>query len=282
MGFWDNFSSSIPAIGSGLGGWFNYKGQKSANQANRDIATSTNQANRDIADMTNVANAKQAKDQMDFMERMSNTSYQRQMADLRAAGINPMLAASLGGASTPPGASVPAVTGAGAVTGAPMQNEMSGVGSAVNSAMDALRLKNETQLMSQNLKNLRSTNTKTQSDTMLNKALILQSAADSKLKASSAKVNSNQAKLLEYALPGARNKADVEDTLIGKTGSYIDRILGSLSGIGNLAMQGFSAKMAHGAFKSSRALNSSKKAFYDSRADHFAQRVVKSSQNLGV
>jgi len=52
----------------------------------------------------NVASAQAAQRQMDFQEEMSGTSYQRQIADLKAAGINPMLVSRLGGASTPAGA----------------------------------------------------------------------------------------------------------------------------------------------------------------------------------
>lgn len=49
--------------------------------------------------------ASQAQVQRDFQERMSNTAYQRQMADMRKAGLNPILAAgSAAGASTPVGA----------------------------------------------------------------------------------------------------------------------------------------------------------------------------------
>jgi hypothetical protein len=97
------------ALGGFVGDLFGMKGQQDAN----------------------AANAQQASDQRAWEERMSDTAYQRKVADLKAAGLNPALAYEGGGASTPTGATATIQSAA-----APMRSGAHDMISAYNEVAD--------------------------------------------------------------------------------------------------------------------------------------------------
>lgn len=114
--------------GAGLGSQIG--GQASANDTNVALAQQAQQANQASADKAMAFEKQEAENQRQYQTYMANTERQRAVADLKAAGLNPLLAGDTG-AATPVGASAKGIQAQN--TPASVDNEMAG---AMSGALD--------------------------------------------------------------------------------------------------------------------------------------------------
>jgi len=171
----------------------------------------------------NTANSNMADQQMSFQESMSNSSHQREVQDLRAAGLNPMLSVNAG-ASSPSGAMASMVN--------TMQPVQQGFSNAIDSAQKARGL-------AQGDTGLGIQKSKTDSDITVNaanKALLDKRTATESSNARAASETADQAEMMSERIRAGQDAA----VKIAPYQPYIDTA-GKVIGIGVNALEGGSA-----------------------------------------
>lgn len=141
------------AIGSAAAAGMTYLGGRQSNIANAREAGLDRSFQKQESHEFRRFTQMEADDQQAFQERMAGSEWQRGVADMRKAGINPALAYGQGAASSPGGAS-----GGGAMGGGSRAPQQDAISPAVSSAMMYKRLDQE-------IKNMKAVQEKTEAET---------------------------------------------------------------------------------------------------------------------
>lgn len=109
---WTRFVQALNSVLNPNHSWFDYSTWKDSSEGAIDnwLAGATGSGLTAAEKATNQFNSEEADKQRQWEEQMQSTAYQRQVADMQKAGINPALAMSNGQPSTPSGASAQATS----------------------------------------------------------------------------------------------------------------------------------------------------------------------------
>lgn len=134
-----------------------------------DTAAKNNQqqiaAQQQMQQESESFNAGQADISRAYNTQMSNTAYQRASADMKAAGINPMVMANGGSAASTP-SSPTASIGTPTVPVSQSRGAFAGIGDAVNKGLDAAVTAKTFDRMTQEIANLKAQEIKTGAETL--------------------------------------------------------------------------------------------------------------------
>lgn len=161
----------------------------------------------------NKERRKLAERQMSFQERMSSTAHQRQVADLRAAGLNPILSAKYGGSSTPGGA-MPTVEDV--------------VTPAVSTARQARRVNQELKVMKETENKTRQETRNLKEGEKLTREQALKTIADREKQLVEITNAEEVHQVLKAQAEAARADAKFYQSDFGKTMRNMERVLRSL------------------------------------------------------
>lgn len=205
---WPAIIGAAAAIGGGL----------FSNNSNARMAADQRQSDERAAQMSMDFSAKQAHEQMAFQERMAGSSHQREIVDLKAAGLNPILSGTGGmGSASPAGASGQGSKAQNAMQ-APMPNILE---AATHSALQARKNKAETENLEEDTKLKRELKRAAHEQIYGNywKSTLTQTENESEMA---------RRDMLRNQLPGSETEAEIDRNWYGYGLRYTDRAAGAV------------------------------------------------------